>query len=88
MLDALHWLGTKPLLISVVVQVIVLILAVSHGDRSNMRQSSLAIVGLALVVISIALRPSQPRQTLPDVLGSISVLFFVVPAIEAFKKKR
>ena len=83
-----HWLGTKPLTVSLVAQSIVLILALKSRDKEKLVQSVILMVGLISVIVSIALRPPAPILTLPDVLGTVAAFLFLVPALQSLLKLR
>ncbi len=84
----MHLLGTKPLLISLVAQTVVLGVAVKQRDKDQVRECIVLLLALGLVVGSIGLRPPSPPNRLADILGAVAALCFVSPAVLAVIKMR
>ena len=83
-----HWLGTKPLAVSLCAQFVVLGVALRGKDGAQIRQSLTMIVALALTITSISLRPPQPAATVADVLGVCAGALYLVPGVQALLKLR
>ncbi len=87
-MNVIHWIGTKPLIISLVAQVVVLAVAMKRRDRGQLAESGVLAAGLVMVIVGIAMRPPQPEQTVPDVLGTLAAAMFLVPAVKSLSKLR
>lgn len=84
-LPALHWLGTKPLTVSLVAQTIALVISLKKGEKSNMRQHVTLLVALTLIVVSLGMRPPSPLNLPADIMGTVAALLLLQPAIHAVR---
>ncbi len=84
----MHLLGTKPLLISLVAQLVVLGVAVKQRDKDQVRECIVLFLALGLVIGSIGLRPPAPPNRTADILGAVAAVLFVSPAVLAVIKMR
>lgn len=88
LIPILHWLGTKPLTVSLAAQAVVIALAITSKEKGQLIQSLVLSIGLVLAVVSISLRPPAPVRLLPDALGTGATLFFLAPAAQSLLKLR
>lgn len=88
LLAVVHFLGTKPLTVSLVAQFVVLAVSLKIGDKSQLRQCILLIVALVAVIVSIDLRPPSPVILRADIVGTVAAVVFLYPAVEALLKLR
>lgn len=84
----MHFLGTKPLTVSIVAQIAVLGVALKTKDKMQVRQCVTLLIGLVLVIVSIGLRPPSPVSLKSDVLATIAAVLFLDPAVQAVLKLR
>ncbi len=84
----MHFLGTKPLVVSLAAQSVVLGIALKTGDKPQVRQCSILLVALVLVIVSIGLRPPGPVSFKADVLGALAAVLFLDPGVRALLKLR
>ncbi len=87
-LALLHFLGTKPLTVSVVAQLVVLGVALKTKDKTQVRQCIILLIGLVFVIVSIGLRAPAPPNLKADVLGTIASVLFLEPGVQALLKLR
>ena len=84
----LHFLGTKPLTVSLAAQVVVLAVGLKLKDKAQVRQCVYLLIGLVFAVTSIAMRAPSPPDRKSDVLGTIAAMLFIHPAVQALLKLR
>jgi len=88
LLAVVHFLGTKPLVVSLFAQLFVLAASLKTGDKSQLRQCIILIVGLVAVIVSIGLSPPSPVILRADIVGTVAAILFLYPAVEALLKLR
>ena len=88
MLHLLHLVGSYPLAIGFVAQIIVLLASLKDKDRKAIIQSLLLLGALALILVSVLLRPKSPPNLPADAVACVGALFLLTPGIEALLKLR
>lgn len=88
LLAVVHFLGTKPLVVSVVAQLVVLAVSLKTKDKAQLRQCCLLLVALAFAIVSIGVRRPGPVSLKADILGTIAAVLFLDPAVRALLKLR
>lgn len=87
-LALVHFLGTKPLIVSVVAQIVVLAVSLKTKDKTQLRQCLILLVALVFAIVSIGVRPLAPVSLKADVLGTIAAALFLHPGVQALLKLR
>jgi hypothetical protein len=82
----IHLVGAYSLFVGIFAQVVVLASGWKRGKTPEMVQASLLLLALGLDSAAIMLRPHQPPQLLPDLLGCGAALLLFAPAVEAVRK--
>ena len=86
MSHVIHLIGAYSLFVGIFAQVVVLSVGWKRGKTPEMVQAGTLLVALGLDSAAIMLRPHQPPQLLPDLLGCGAALLLLAPAIEAGRK--
>lgn len=88
LLAVVHFLGTKPLVISLAAQFVVLAVSLKTQDKAQLRQSCLLLAALAFAIVSIGVRRPGPVILRADIVGTVAAILFLYPAVEALLKLR
>ena len=88
LIPVVHWLGTKPLVVSVVAQLVALGISVKKGEKSRVREHLILIVALVLIIVSLTLRPPAPVNLLADGLGCLAAVLLSEPAVYGLRRLR
>ncbi len=86
MLHIIHLIGAYSLFVGILAQIVVLLSGWKRGKTPAMVQAGILLLALGLDSASIILRPNQPPQLLPDLLGCGAALLLFAPAVEALRK--
>ena len=84
----LHFVGGYPLAIGFVAQIIVLLASWKDKDKKAIVQSLILMGALALILVSVLLRPKSPPNLTADAIASLGALFLLTPGVEALLKLR
>ena len=82
----LHLVGAYSLFVGILAQFVVLGSGWKRGKTPAMIQAAVLLLALGLDSAAIILRPKQPAQLLPDLLGCGAALLLFAPAVEAVRK--
>lgn len=82
----LHWLGTKPLAVSVVAQLIAVGIAIKKRNKDRLREHLILMLALALIFASLSLRPPTPVNLLADTLGTLAAILLLEPAVFGLRR--
>jgi hypothetical protein len=82
----IHLIGAYSLFVGIFAQIVVLGSGWKRGKTPAMVQAGLLLLALGLDSAGIMLRPHQPPQILPDLLGCGAALLLFTPAVEAGRK--
>ncbi len=82
----IHLIGAYSLFVGIFAQIIVIATGWRQGKKPAVVQAAVLLVALLLDSASIILRPHQPPQLLPDLLGCGAALLLFAPAVEAGRK--
>ncbi len=88
LLAVVHFLGTKPLTVSLAAQLVVLAVSLKTRDKAQLHQCVILFVALVFIIVSIGVRPPGPVSLKADILGTIAAVLFLDPAILALLKLR
>lgn len=88
MLHLIHFIGSFPLAIGFVAQIIVLTASIKDKDRKATVQSLILMGALALILVSVLLRPKSPPNLTADLIAGAGALFLLTPGVEALLKLR
>lgn len=86
MLHFLHIVGSFSLFAGILSQLIVIAGGWKRGKTPEIVQAGTLLLALGLDSAAIMLRPNQPPQILPDLLGCGAALLLLAPALEAGRK--
>ena len=86
MSNLLHLLGTYPLFLAFVGQVVLMILSIKSGDRPSAVQGGIVAAAEAVISVAVALRPHTPPQPVPDLIASLGALFLLTPGFVGLSK--
>jgi hypothetical protein len=82
----IHLVGAYSLFVGIFAQIVVLASGWKRGKTPEIVQAVVLLVALGLDSGAIMLRPHQPPQLLPDLLGCGAALLLFSPAVEAGRK--
>ncbi len=88
LIPIIHWLGTKPLAVSVAAQLIALAISVKKREKDRVREHIILILALVLIIASLMLRPPTPVNILADSLGCIAAFLLLEPAVFGLRRLR
>lgn len=88
MAHLIHLVGAYSLFVGIFAQVVVIAISWKQGKKPAMIQAAVLLVALLLDSASIILRPNQPEQLLPDLLGCGAALLLFAPAVESLRKMK
>lgn len=86
MAHIIHLVGAYSLFAGIFAQIVVLASGWKRGKTPEIVQAGLLLLALGLDSAAIMLRPHQPPQLLPDLLGCGAALLLFVPAVESVRK--
>ena len=86
MLHLIHFLGSFPLAVGFAAQVIVLTASVKDRDKKAIVQSLILMGALALILVSVLLRPKSPPNLTADLISCAGALLLLTPGVEALLK--
>ena len=86
MTHLVHLVGAYSLFVGIFAQIVVLASGWKRGGTPATVQAGQLLLALGLDAASVILRPSQPPQLLPDLLGCGAALRLFTPAVEAVRK--
>lgn len=85
-MSIVHWIGTFPLALGFLSQVVVLACSLKRGEKAGVVQAVLLMIALALISVALLLHPEVPPILTADVLGCVSAILLLTPAVEALRK--
>lgn len=88
MLHIVHLLGSYPLAVGFVAQIMVLLASRKDNDKKAVIQSLILMGALGLILASVLLRPKSPPHPAADAIACVGALFLLTPGIEALLKLR
>lgn len=86
MAHIIHLIGAYSLFVGILAQIVVLVIGWKRGKTPAVVQAGILLLALLLDSAGIMLRPKQPPQLLPDLLGCGAALLLFTPAVEAGRK--
>lgn len=84
----IHFIGSFPLAIGFAAQIIVLTASCKDQDRKAIIQSLILMGALALILVSVLLRPKSPPNLTADLISCAGAVFLLTPGVEALLKLR
>lgn len=87
MLHFIHLLGSYPLLVGFLSQVVVLLGAIKSKEKPMIAQAAVLMLALGLTTTSILLRPKSPPILAADLLGCVAAVCLLAPAVETARKQ-
>ena len=71
-----------------IAQIIVVLSSLKDKDKKAAIQGSILMGALALILVSVLLRPKSPPNLMADSLASLGALFLLTPGVQALLKLR
>ena len=88
LIPLVHWLGTKPLAVSVAAQLIALAISVKKREKDRVREHLILLLALVLIIASLSMRPPSPINLLADTLGCVAAILLLEPAVFGLRRLR
>lgn len=86
MMQAIHFVGTMPLLAGLIAQTVVLTCALRGHNKSAAVQAVVLMFALGMIGVSVMQRPRAPVDPRADFIGCAGATGLLAPGVEALWK--